>query len=205
MAHEQAPQLRDLGFSTRWTVFSKDGSVIQRYEKRHHLALSAYMRGLLLQHYGAPTAWLDITRDSTVARWFALQTMQRTPDGVRASPHTWGGTDPSRWPTVYVFPLVYGLSHFLDSETILQNTPALRPQRQRCGLLGGAGNLARNYGARYIGLKIRLAPGFTFEGLPAAGDLFPGPEEDQMLRELLEHQGSLEEPRQYPIYEVLSE
>jgi hypothetical protein len=89
MAHERAPQLRDLGFSTRWTVFSNDGSVIQRSEKRHHLALSAYMRGLLLQHYGAPTAWLDITRDSTVALCFAFQTMKKTPDGVRVSAHTW--------------------------------------------------------------------------------------------------------------------
>lgn len=204
-AHEHAPALQDIGAANRWTVRDRTGRVIKRFEKRHHLALSAYMRGILLQHYGAPTAWLDITRDPKVGLWFALRKMTATPNGVVIEPHRGSGSDPATWPTIYVFPLIERLSEFLDSGTILGKTAAARPQRQQCGLLGGAGVLAQNYPSRYIGLKIRLSPQFEPGPLPSARELFPGPEEDGMLKQLLELEQKKPNRRQYPIYQVVAE
>jgi hypothetical protein len=37
-SHERAPHLQDIGLASRYTVRDRSGRLIQRYEKRHHLA-----------------------------------------------------------------------------------------------------------------------------------------------------------------------
>jgi len=152
--------------------------------KDWHLAARAFQEGLILQHYGCPTASIDITSDAKVALWFALNTRKSNNGKVTFEPFRWSGSDPSQWPTVMVFSL--NPRHpFLDTGTILNESSVLRPQRQNCGILGGAGNLARNYGARYISFKIRLAPVTDWSSELSAEYLFPGPDEDPALGSLL--------------------
>ncbi len=144
--------------------------------------LGAYQRGLVLQQYGAPSAFLDITSDELIAAWFAVNSCQLSADSkMKYSGHSWVGDDARLWPTIFVFPLVKGLHPFLNLGSILEGSGALRPKRQKCGLLGGAGNLARNYCARYIGLKIRLKPGFKLNSDIKSDTLFPSSAEDKVL------------------------
>ncbi|MEJ7811465.1 MAG: FRG domain-containing protein [Gemmatimonadaceae bacterium] len=194
-----APTVPDPGWESQWDVRDAEGRPVDRFTKAWHVGLSSYQRGLVLQHYGCPTAWLDITRDPMTALWFALHEMTETPEGHVVKPCTWEGSDRARWPTVMIFTLVPGAHTFLDTGTILQGTPALRPQRQQCGLLGGAGNVARNYGARYLALKIRLAPGFAMNDGPTAEKLFPGPEEDGVLARLLDAEAAAGEESLFPV------
>lgn len=163
--------------------------------------LESYQRGLLLQQYGAPSAYLDITHDHTVAAWFATRKCSMSDGKMVYKEHSWSGTDSDEWPTIYVFPMVKGLHPYLDLNSILAGSDAKRPERQKCGLLGGAGNLARNYCARYLGMKIRLGPDFKLSNPYSAEDLFPSETEDIALRNLKET--NLEnKTRQFPLSEL---
>ena len=166
-------------------IASEDEEIVA--VKDWHLGGRTLQNALVLQHYGCPTGSIDITRDAETALWFALHACQYTNGEMRFEQFTWSGADPSRWPTVFVFPLV-PRHPFLDTESILSGSDVLRPLRQHCGILGGAGNLARNYGARYISFKFRLAPGFMWSSKLSADELFPGPEEDLALARLLRAQ-----------------
>jgi hypothetical protein len=149
--------------------------------------MSSYQKGLLLQQYGAPSAYLDITSDCLIAAWFATRRCTTNNDRrMIFQDYQWNGTRQQDWPIIFVFPLVKGLHPFLDLRAILGNTTALRPARQKCGLLGGAGNLARNYCARYMGLKIRLKPGFSLSSPESSSDLFPPTRDDSTLAFLQE-------------------
>jgi hypothetical protein len=148
--------------------------------------ITAYQRGLLLQQYGAPSAYLDITSDPAVAAWFATHACISNQGKMLFQAYSWNGSDPESWPTIFVFPLVQGLHPFVDLESILAGSDALRPERQKCGLLGGAGNLARNYCARYLGLKIRLGPNFKLSRPAQATYFFPPSSEDRALGSLKE-------------------
>lgn len=150
------------------------------------IGLGSYQRGLILQQYGAPSAYLDITHDYSIAAWFATRQCTMNGGKMLYSEYSWDGTNPDTWPTIYVFPLVKGLHPYLDLNSILTNSGAERADRQRCGLLGGAGNLARNYCARYLGMKIRLGPGFKFSDSYDAEELFPSESEDSVLKTLKE-------------------
>jgi hypothetical protein len=163
--------------------------------------ITAYQRGLLLQQYGSPSAYVDITKDPLIAAWFAIHTCKFGEHGMMIyGDHSWSGSDQTAWPTIFIFPLVSGLHPFVDLESVLPDTVALRPSRQRCGLLGGAGNLARNYCARYLGLKIRLAPSFRLSSPLSAFELFPPDTEDRALK-LLKNAGLADPRRRF----VLSE
>ncbi len=148
--------------------------------------LGSYQKGLILQQYGAPSAYLDITQDYTVAVWFATKKCFVSNGKMTYNDYFWHGKTPEEWPTIYVFPLVKGLHTYLDLDSILAGSGAKRPERQKCGLLGGAGNLARNYCARYLGLKIRLGPNFKSSAPFDAEELFPSASEDEVLRYLKE-------------------
>lgn len=150
------------------------------------IGLGSYQRGLLLQQYGAPSAYLDITRNHSIAAWFATRKCNIEEGKMVYSEHLWGGSNLDHWPTIYVFPLIKGLHPYLDLKSILKNSGAERPKRQMCGLLGGAGNLARNYCARYLGLKIRLGPEFKISSPFRAEYLFPSHSEDEVFRTLKE-------------------
>lgn len=164
--------------------------------------LTSFQRGLLLQQYGAPSAYLDITSDPFVAAWFATHRCAQNGGQLSFQRHTWETLDPSSWPTIFVFPLVKGAHPFLELSSILPNSTALRPHRQSCGLLGGAGNLARNYCARYLGLKLRLDPRFVLSRPMDASFLFPPDTEDAALA-ALKRAGFSSGYRQYPVTEVI--
>jgi hypothetical protein len=167
----------------------------------NEIGLGSYKRGLLLQQYGAPSAYLDITHDHSVATWFATRKCTMTDGKMTYSEHSWSGTNPDEWPTIYVFPLVKGLHPYLDLNSILTDSGAERAERQKCGLLGGAGNLARNYCARYLGMKIRLSPSFKILTPYNAEDLFPSESEDSVLR-TLKQTNLTNKKRHFPLSEL---
>lgn len=151
------------------------------------VGLASYQRGLILQQYGAPSAYLDITRDVSIAAWFSTKNCIKDSNGKMVyQDYSWDGAMQESWPTIFVFPLIKGLHPFLDLASILKDFNFLRPKRQKCGLLGGAGNLARNYCARYIGMKIRLKPGFKLSTPATASTLFPPVSDDTSLARLQE-------------------
>ncbi|WP_454694927.1 hypothetical protein [Achromobacter aegrifaciens] len=164
--------------------------------------LTSFQRGLVLQQYGAPSAYLDITKDLMTAAWFATHACTQGKDGVlNFSSRAWKDHDASTWPTIFVFPLVQGVHPFLDLSSILPSDLALRPTRQSCGLVGGAGNLARNYCARYVGLKLRLHPDFRICNPVPAAHLFPSDEEDPAMLHLRTI-GLASPGRRYPLTSV---
>jgi hypothetical protein len=144
--------------------------------------ITLYQRGLVLQQYGAPSAYLDITSDPTIAAWFATHSCSGKGRMVVQS-YSWSSSNSGR------------LAHFICLS-------ALRPARQKCGLLGGAGNLARNYCARYLGLKIRLGPSFRLSHPVSATHLFPPASEDRALASLKEH--GLGDPKRHFILSELA-
>lgn len=152
----------------------------------NHRGLESYQKGLLLQQYGAPSAYLDITSDYTVAAWFATRKCTFSEGKMVYKEHLWHEKPPEEWPTIYIFPLIRGLHPYLDLTSIIADSKATRPERQKCGLLGGAGNLARNYCTRYLGMKIRLSPGFKLSNAYDASFLFPPASEDAVLQQLKE-------------------
>ena len=163
-------------------------------------SLRQVQQGMLLQHYGCPTPWIDITTDPLIGAWFAVNRCTEARGALSFAPMDWEDGDPAAWPTIFVFPLIDGTHPVLDTGTLLKDSTALRPVRQRCGLLGGAGSHARNYAARFLALKIRLRPGFPVS-LPVTGeDLFPGPDEDRLLASLLADESLMEGP--YPVTEL---
>lgn len=164
--------------------------------------LSSYQRGLLLQQYGAPSAYLDITKDPEIATWFATHRCTNNEEGkMQYKNYHWNNSAPESWPTVFIFPLIKGLHTYLDLESILSHSEALRPARQKCGLLGGAGNLARNYCARYLSLKIRLKPGFKLSNPASPIELFPPASEDGALS-FLKEQGLGNLKRNFAVSEL---
>lgn len=163
--------------------------------------LTSYQKGLLLQQYGAPSAYLDITHDFNIATWFATRKCNINEEGkMFFKEYFWNSSNSDEWPTIYIFPLVKGLHPFLDLNSILIGSGAKRPERQKCGLLGGAGNLARNYCARYIGMKIKLSPNFKLSSPFSANELFPSEAEDVVLKYLKD--SGLNQNRQFPLSEL---
>jgi len=187
-AQEPAPNIPGVNLSSTMNIIDKGtGEVIPQITKDFHHKLHNAQRGLILQHYGCPTGWIDITSDPSIALWFAMNKLTLTSVGTNYTGFNWSNVPSSSWPTIYVFPLIQGHHPFIDTHTILQGTEALRPERQKCGLLGGSCNLARNYAARFIGLKIKLAPNLTTSTSINAGYLFPRSDEDECLKKLLAH------------------
>ncbi len=180
------------------TVTGSDGSVIDTYVKRHNLGFGNVRRNLILQHYGAPTPYIDVTRDIRVAEWFAFNKITVEPTGLSTSgmlPAPFSGS------AIYVFFVPEGLAPMVDTEHLVTPDQALRPHRQACALLGGAGNLYRNAVSRFVGLKIKFADGFRPTGLQTARHLFPGPDEDDMLKRILAlYKAPDDLPKHFPVY-----
>lgn len=188
----------DLGPQTKWTVSLPDGTVFDEYVKSFRPGYDSVRRSLLLQHYGAPTPFLDVTYDIRVAEWFALNKVEINEDGLSNS----GPVEPPfNAPAIYVVLALEGLAPLVNTHELVTPEEALRPHRQACALLGGPGNLYRNSISRFIGLKIKFDNSFKPSGLPSANYLFPGPQEDNALRALL---GSYHKPEgnheSFPVY-----
>lgn len=173
----------DLGPYNEWTITDRDGNVTDRYIKKFRPGHDSVRRSLILQHYGAPTAFVDVTRDVRIAEWFALRKITVDSHGLSSS----GRVDPPfSDPAIYVFLVPDGMVPVVHTESLVREDEALRPHRQACAVLGGPGNLYRNAVSRFIALKIKFADGFIPHGLPTARHLFPGPDEDNALKRLLE-------------------
>jgi hypothetical protein len=170
-----------LTFESSRTYYDEHGKEIQRETKEFPAGVTELRHGLILQHYGAPTGYLDITSDPEIGLWFALNALENG----RYRPHEWSGDDPATWPVVYVMALVEDVHPFIDSAALWKDTDAVRPQRQRCGLLGGSGNLFRNFPACFVSVVLRLRPGFVVARPRATSEIFPGPDEDPFLTRLL--------------------
>jgi hypothetical protein len=181
-----------------WTITGSDGTVIDTYVKRHNLAFDNVRRNLVLQHYGAPTPYIDVTHDIKVAEWFAFNKITVEPTGLSTSGEV---PAPFNDSAIYVLLVPEGLAPMVDTGQLVTPDQALRPHRQACAVLGGAGNLFRNAVSRFIGLKIKFAASFRPIGLPSARDLFPGPDEDDMLKQLLAlYEEPKELPKRFPVY-----
>lgn len=204
--HADVPGLRDLGPYTRVEVRAPDGALIDEYLKLYHPSLQGARQMLLLQHYGCPTPWIDVTHDPAVAMWFALHTVTKVSTATLKATRKYAlhGSPPPRWPVIYVFLLHERRHPITDTSKILDSTEFLRPQAQRCGLIGGAGTLVRNYPARFIALKFRLGPGFAKAPLRPVHELFPPSSEDPGLRKLLERESHPMNDRLFPVYNVLA-
>lgn len=174
---------QDNGPYTVWTVTGPDGEVIDRYQKFHRPGHDSVRRNLILQHYGAPTTFIDVTHDVSVAEWFAFNKISVDSNGLTTSGNV---VAPYRNPTIFVFLVLDGLAPVVNTEQLITEEEALRPHRQACAVLGGAGNLYRNAASRFIAVKIKFGDAFRPLGLPTARHLFPGPDEDNALRQLLE-------------------
>ena len=171
----------EVTFESRQTHYDEQGRLLRQKTNSYPFGLTELGRALILQHYGAPTAYLDITSDSEMALWFALNELV----AGQYEPHKWSGEDPFDWPVIYVMALLEGIHPFIDSAALWANTDAVRPQRQNCGLLGGSGNLFRNFPACFVAAVFRLKPGFAVTRPRPTCDIFPGPDEDPFLKRLL--------------------
>ena len=131
-------------------------------------------RNLILQHYGAPTPFVDVTHDIRVAEWFALNQISVQESGLSTSGMV---ASPFRASAIFVFLALDGLAPIVDTERLTTPEESLRPHRQACAGLGGAGNLYRNAVSRFIGLKIKFADSFRPSDLPTIAN-YSGPDED---------------------------
>jgi hypothetical protein len=190
--------LEDLGPYTIWRVTDADGAVLDEYVKYHRPGHDSVRRHLILQHYGAPTPFVDVTHDVRIAEWFALHQISVQEDGLSSG----GMVDPPyREPAIFVFLTLDGLVPIVDTGQLTTPEEALRPHRQACAVLGGAGNLYRNAASRFIALKIKFADAFRPANLPTARHLFPGPDEDPMLKRLLDQfEAHSATSRLFPVY-----
>lgn len=192
------PAFEDLGPYTTYVIKDAEGRLVDEYIKRHYPGRDSVRRNLILQHYGAPTPYVDVTHDIRVAEWFALNDLAILSDGQLKSEIV---KAPFRKPAIFVFLVLGDLSPIIDTQDLVEPSKSLRPHRQCCALIGGAGNLYRNAASRFVAVKIKFSDGFFPVGLPTADWLFPGPDEDNALKELLYHDRGLGHDRDlFPVY-----
>jgi FRG domain len=187
----------DMGPYMTYKATDGYGEILDEYVKRLRPAQDSVRRNLILQHYGAPTSFVDVTHDIKIAEWFALNKLRTSAVGLSTA-----GTvkAPFRNPAIFVFLVPCDLAALVDTADLVDSNQSLRPHRQRCALLGGAGNLYRNAASKFVGLKIKFHRTFVPENLPAATWLFPGPEEDFTLKRLLLHQRGTKDNKIFPVY-----
>jgi len=188
---------QDLGPSTKWTITDAAGNLLDEYIKLHRPGFDTVRRNLILQHYGAPTPFVDVTHDILIAEWFALNRVTIGADGLSTSGMVEAPFDE---PIIYVFLVLDGLTPFVNTEELVTPEQSLRPHRQACALLGGPGNLYRNAISRFIALKIKFSARFEPKGMPTFRHLFPGPDEDNTLKRLLKYYETPDNTRLFPVY-----
>ena len=143
----------------------------------HHFALA------LAQHYGLPSAGIDVTPDPRIAAFFALHMFSRETDGSRIlrGIRKKGGDEPG---VIYVFGV--GERFSLDYEQFRPRTfPIGRPDRQRAFFLHTGWGLSRNECARRIWVALYLDPDGDFD-MPSCAEMFPEAGADRFARFLLD-------------------
>lgn len=145
-----------------------DGEVYEYADT--HFVHGQVQAALFLQHYGIESNILDVTRDTDVALFFAQNEIA---DG-RYIPATNGSS------VIYVFLLDPELDRVASTSDLLNGLDVLRPLRQKCGVLGGASLIARNFCARFIAVRLTLEARIDTTGV-SSEYLFPNPSEDRVL------------------------
>jgi hypothetical protein len=137
----------------------------------------------LAQHYGLPTAGLDVTDSLDVALFFALMKYQRPREGYLADyvPVEKSGD----FPVIYV--LCPSERFQLDYNTFRPpHFPVGRPDKQRARFMHTGWGFSTNACARQIFLAFYLDPDGDFGRIPTPQEMFP-PGESDRFAEFLAH------------------
>lgn len=152
-----------------------DGETVEHHDT--HFAFRSLQAALFLQHYGLESNVLDLTNDIDVALFFAQK---------EVIDNSYIDIDYSqRNPVLYFFILDKELDPFMNTSELLENYEVLRPKRQHCGIIAGASLITNNYYSRFISLKINLKAQIDMN-YHEPEYLFPGPNEDIFLSNLIE-------------------
>jgi hypothetical protein len=135
-----------------------------------------FMALALAQHYGLPSAGLDVTDDLDVALFFALHEFK----GDKGAPYYFNIHKRSSHGEPSVIYLLSGNKRFyLDYEkTIPSFIQSIRPQRQNAKFLHSGWGYNLNDCARRLFMALYLDPEGDFVCKYNKKYLFPGPEED---------------------------
>jgi hypothetical protein len=141
---------------------------------------------LIEQHYGIPTIGLDVTFDLATALFFAAHRFHQPYDGLASFVPVDGKAHEG---VVYCFvfssPPVRRTSEQIARLRAFAHIPPLRPVRQQCAL--PAFHIDEISAAcRDLDAILHLGQDFDPDGLPTMKSLFPGPDEDQFYRALLD-------------------
>jgi hypothetical protein len=129
----------------------------------------------LAQHYGLPTAGLDVTDRLDVALFFALMRYDRPPGSCRA---TYTRLEkPEDQPVIYVLAPAQR-QQFLWSDVRFEGLPRGRPDCQSAQFIHIGWGYASNACARRIAIALYLDPDGDFGEIPAPADVFPPCETD---------------------------
>lgn len=137
----------------------------------------------LAQHYGLPSAGVDVTPDPRIAVFFAMHSFTRPTEGSRmltAVPKK-PGDEPG---VLYVMGVGERFSLGYDSFRP-RSFPVGRPDRQRAFFMHTGWGLSRNECARRIFAALYLDPAGRFT-MPGVAELFPTAGEDRFARFLLD-------------------
>jgi hypothetical protein len=129
----------------------------------------------LAQHYGLPTAGLDVTDQLDVALFFALMKYDK-PEGTYLATYTRPVKYQSR-PTIYVLAPTEN-QQFVWNDRRVEALPRGRPDRQSAQFIHVGWGYATNACARRIVIAFYLDQDGDYGELPAVSDLFPPTEGD---------------------------
>lgn len=146
----------------------------------------------LMQHYGFPTHFIDLTTDPLVAMWFA------THSAVEATTAVWTydrltsfpETDRSKWPTVYVFEAAETL--FLE-KVGLNPEVVPRPFCQHAAFFPEVVKILGRFGVMtnyrdlnlLIAAIVKLRPPASLESGLQMGDMFPLEDRDSLYARII--------------------
>jgi hypothetical protein len=143
---------------------------LQRYSQTYPRALLGLS---LAQHYGLPSAGLDVSGDLDIALFFALTRFRRQPGRLGLVPERIGPADE---PVLYVFmtPEKFAFGH--RELGLAEWIPAFRPLAQDAYFLHTGWGMSRNENARHIVAALYLDPAGDYGEIPAPAEVFPDPD-----------------------------
>lgn len=146
------------------------------YRKDYHMEYVAFVQWLFQQHYGLESPLLDLTSDIDIALFFAQN---------RLTNNLYEKADVKlNNSVIYAFLINNDIDPFIDSELLMRDIKALRPLRQKCGILTGATNINKGFYSRFIAFKFVLTNNISYNSTYTQDYLFPSEEEDTFLSKL---------------------